>query len=116
MDVGRVGPEQPGLAHLLDLGILTVGPHPDVGGDPRPGLPGQLPVVPGHLEVGELGAGRRQGQGEHLVLRGEVLGGGPNEPARLPLFPLAPPGEPVGEHGPEARVLERLDHRVGVGR
>ena len=56
VDVGGVGAEQPGLTHLLDLALLAVGPHADVGGDPRPGLPGQLPVVAGHLEVGELRA------------------------------------------------------------
>ena len=62
VDVGGVGTYQPGLTHLLHLRILPVGPHPDVGGDPGPGLPGQLPMVPGHLEVGELGA--RRGEGE----------------------------------------------------
>src|SRR5690606_27253705 len=79
------------------------------------GLPGQLPVVTGHLEVGELGTGSRQGQGEALVFAREVLGGTAYEPARLTLLPFAPPREPVGEHGPNARVVQGLDHGVGMG-
>ena len=43
-----------------------------------------------------------------------MLGRRSDEPAGLPLLPLPPPGEPVGEHRAEARILQRLDHRVGV--
>ena len=116
VDVRGVRPEQPGRPHLLNLGVLAVGADSDMGGDPSTGLPCQLPMIPGHFEVGELGAWRRQGQGQHLVLRGEMLGGGTHEPARLTLLPLPPPREPIGKHSPQTRVLEGLDHRIGVSR
>src|SRR5690606_2788155 len=81
VDVGRVRAEQPCLPHLLDLAVLPVAADADVGRYAGTGLPGQLPVVTGHLEVGELGTGSRQGQGEALVFAREVLGGTAYEPA-----------------------------------
>src|SRR5690606_7400926 len=115
VQVGRVRAEQTCLPDLLDLAVLPVASDADVGRYAGTGLPGQLPVVTGHLEVGELGTGSRQGQGEALVFAREVLGGTAYEPALLTLLPLSPPREPVGEHGLVARVVQGLDCSVCRG-
>src|SRR5690606_10983032 len=75
VDVGRVRAEQPCLPHLLDLAVLPVAADADVGRYAGTGLPGQLPVVTGHLEVGELGTGSRRGQGAALAVAREGPGG-----------------------------------------
>jgi hypothetical protein len=102
MDIGGVGAEKACLAEALYLGVLTISSYSDVSRDPGAGLPGQLPVVARHLEVGELRAGSRQSQREPLVRAGEMLGSGSDEPAGLTLFPLAPPRKSVGKNGPQA--------------
>ncbi len=79
-----------------------------------PGLAGELPVITRHFEVGEFGSGRGQSQSQLLILRREVLGRSSDKPARLSLLPFAPPGKSVRKHCPESRILQGLNHRVGV--
>ena len=114
MDVRGVRPEQTTLAELLLTFLSCPCSPPDVRRDASVGLPREFPMVPRHLEVGELRTRCRR-EGELLVLRREVLGGGSDEPARLTLLPLPPPREPVREDRTEPGVVQRLDHRVGVG-
>ena len=110
------GPSSPASPISCTFAVQAVAAHADVRGDARVRLTRELPVVARDLEVGELGTGRRERERDHLVLRREVLGGGPHEPARLAFLPLAPPREPIGEHRTQAGVVERLDHGVGVRR
>ncbi len=116
VDVGGVGAEEAGLSELLHLPVQAIATDSDMGRDARVRLPSELPVIAGHLEVGELRAGGGKRQRQQLVLGGEVLGGRSHKPARLTLLPLAPPGKAIGEDGAEPGVLECLDHGVGVRR
>ena len=120
VDVGGVGAEQTGLAHLAEPAVLARFADADVHADPAADLARQIPVVLRDFGRRELGAARRERQRDEPVARREVLLRDAADVVRVLQAAVVPPRaevevrRAVGEHGAEAPLLQRRDRRVGV--
>ncbi len=120
MNVGGVGTEQPGAAHLAQFAVLAGRTAADVNADANAQFASEGPIVFGHFERGELRAAGSQGQCEELVIAGKILLGDALDVVRMLEAAVVPPrlhvevGIAVGENAAHARLVQRRNGRVGM--
>ena len=119
VDVRRVGSHQAELVERQHVVHVDTGePHPHVDADADAQVARQLPIVRGHFGRGVARSPGRHGERQQLIVRLKVLFADAPDVLGMLARAVGPPvsadRHAVSVHGPDARVGEALDCRVGM--